>query len=58
VGTLPGISMALVSNNMPTLVLPHSEPLKEAQIKQAEPFLDIFGIEIMTCFFSNNWATR
>jgi hypothetical protein len=32
--------------------------LNEAQLKQAEPFLEIFGIELMTCYLSHNWATR
>ena len=39
-------------------MLPHSEPLTEAQKAQAEPFLEVFGEEIMTCFYSQTWSTR
>jgi hypothetical protein len=53
-GSLPVIA----SNAAPTIVLPHSEPLTDAQKKQAEPFLEIFGLEIMTCLLSHNWASR
>jgi hypothetical protein len=53
---LPGI--APVTNAGPTIVLPHSEPLTDVQKKQVEPFMEVFGLEIMTCFLSHNWAAR
>lgn len=43
---------------MPTIVLPHSEPLSEALRNQAEPFLEVFGEQLMTCFYSQTWSTR
>ncbi len=51
---LPGLSQVVAGAGaqIPTKVLPHSEPLNEALKKQAEPFLELFGQEIMTCFLS------
>jgi mitogen-activated protein kinase kinase kinase 1 len=58
---LPGLAMtgqAQGPNQGPVIVLPHSEPLSDALKEQAEPFLEIFGFEIMTCFLSQTWSTR
>ena len=58
-GGMPGIGGAVPGSNQgPTIVLPHSEPLTPEQQKQAEPFLELFSQEIMTCFYSQTWSTR
>lgn len=44
--------------NQPTIVLPHSEPLTEEQKQQHHMLLELFGLQIMTCFLSKSWATR
>ena len=55
-GGLPGLAPASVATGIPgqqpTIVLPHSEPLNEAQRATAMPFLEIFGEDVMTCFYS------
>ena len=54
---LPGLAPTS-GNQVPTIVLPHSEPLTDAQKTQAEPYFELFGQEIMTCFYSQTWSTR
>ena len=51
---LPGLAVGgdQAAGSMPTIVLPHSEPLSEALKAQAQPFMEIFGEQIMTCFYS------
>ena len=50
---LPGLAGGdPAAGSMPTIVLPHSEPLSEALKNQAQPFMEIFGEQIMTCFYS------
>ena len=61
-GGLPGLpptgAAAGAAGQMPTIVLPHSEPLTDAQKTQVEPFMELFGQEILTCFLSQTWSTR
>ena len=42
----------------PTIVLPHSEPLSEEQKAQNQVLIDLFGLQLMTCFYSKSWSTR
>ena len=42
----------------PTIVLPHSEPLSEEQKKDHEGMVDLFGLQLVTCFYSKTWSTR
>ena len=56
-GGLPGLAVA-PSGGQPTIVLPHSEPLTDDQKKQNSDFIDLFSLEIMTCFSSQTWSTR
>jgi hypothetical protein len=43
---------------MPTIVLPHSEPLSEAQLEQASGLIELFSKELITCFYSQTWSSR
>ena len=42
----------------PTIVLPHSEPLTKEQRGQYYNLIEFFGLPIITCTLSKNWATR
>jgi len=42
----------------PTIVLPHSEPLSDDQKKEHRALMDLFGLQLVTCFFSKTWSTR
>lgn len=44
--------------SLPTAVLPHSEPLTDEQKQAYNSLIEYFGLEIVTCFISKNWATR
>ena len=54
----PGASSQGIGPHQPTIVLPHSEPLTEEQKQQHQALVDLFGLQIMTCFLSKSWATR
>lgn len=41
-----------IAGSRPTIVLPHSEPLTETQKEQAVQLIDLFGCELITCFYS------
>jgi hypothetical protein len=43
---------------MPTIVLPHSEPLSVTQLEQATALIELFGKELITCFYSQTWSSR
>jgi hypothetical protein len=45
-------------DNGKILVLPHAEPLNEEQRKKYEQMINLFGLELITCFLSNSWANR
>ena len=49
---LPGLVDQANPGQTPTIVLPHSEPLTEEQKQKAEPLIQLFGTDIMTCFYS------
>jgi len=44
--------------NRPTIVLPHSEPLNQVQLEAAANLIELFGKDIITCFYSQTWSTR
>lgn len=39
-------------------MLPHSEPLAETQLVYAESLIELFGKELITCFYSQTWSSR
>ena len=53
-GQLPslGASGVSLSAAQPTLVLPHAEPLTEELKKKGENLIELFGVELVTCFYS------
>lgn len=56
IGGNAGPSTGLPSVNMnglqPTTVLPHSEPLSNEQKEKSAHLIQLFGLEIITCFNS------
>jgi hypothetical protein len=40
------------------IVLPHAEPLSQESKDKASKFIELFGLDIMSCFYSQNWACR
>ena len=42
----------------PTIVVPHSEPLSEDLKEKHATLIDLFGLQIMTSFFSKSWSAR
>eukprot|EP00347_Sterkiella_histriomuscorum_P001332 403372439 len=42
----------------PTIVLPHSEPLSDQQKEKHAHLIQLFGLEIITCFNSQFWSAR
>ena len=57
-GGMPSVAPVNTGNRGPTIVLPHSEPLTDELKEAAKPFLQLFSMEIMTCFYSQTWSTR
>ena len=55
-GVLPSVSQNDTGKS--TIVLPHSEPLSEAQVQKASHLIELFGAQLVTCFYSHNWSTR
>ena len=39
-------------------MLPHSEPLTEQQLEQATQLIEMFGKDLITCFYSQTWSSR
>mmetsp|Transcript_37599 Transcript_37599/g.57615 ORF Transcript_37599/g.57615 Transcript_37599/m.57615 type:complete len:224 (+) Transcript_37599:1407-2078(+) len=46
------------SRMQPTIVLPHAEPMSEEQKKQYQGLIDFYGLQLITCTLSKNWAAR
>lgn len=38
--------------------MPHSEPLTDEQKTKAAALIELFGLDLMTCFYSQFWANR
>lgn len=61
-GALPGIGSKSPTGgsyqNQPTIVLPHSEPLSDEHKKANQQLIDLFGLKIVTCLFSQTWSSR
>jgi hypothetical protein len=55
---LPQVVAEVRSTTKPTIVLPHSEPLSETQIEQSAILIELFGKELVTCFYSQTWSSR
>jgi len=55
---LPDIAPQPGSKAKAVIVLPHSEPLSEEQKAKAALLIDVFNLEIVTCFYSQTWSTR
>ena len=53
---LPNLSSSSMPH--PTTVLPHSEPLTEDLKQQAAYLIDLFNLDIVTCFYSQFWSSR
>lgn len=47
--------MSAVNKNF---LLPHSEPMSDEQKTKAAALIELFGLEMMTCFYSQFWANR
>lgn len=56
--SLPSVVAQVQAAMQPTIVLPHSEPLSEAQLEQAAPLIELFGKDLITCFYSQTWSSR
>lgn len=46
------------STLQPTIVLPHSEPLTDELKNKHAHLIQLFGLEIITCFNSQFWSAR
>lgn len=57
---LPNLSSNAISLSVvqPQIQLPHSEPLSEEQKSKAESLIELFSLDIMTCFYSQFWSNR
>ncbi|XP_070563625.1 mitogen-activated protein kinase kinase kinase 1-like [Ptychodera flava] len=40
------------------VVLPQAEPIPVEHMKKAQPWIEVFGNELISCLFSRNWVTR
>ena len=49
---------ASLGGNQAVITLPFSEPLNEDQKKSLNPLIELFGLQIITCFVSKTWSTR
>lgn len=53
-GQLPSLSSGTVSLSaaQPSLVLPHAEPLTDELKTKGANLIELFGVELVTCFYS------
>ena len=49
---LGGSGTVSLSAAQPNLVLPHAEPLTDELKKKGESLIELFGPELVTCFYS------
>jgi hypothetical protein len=56
--SLGGGNIISLSAVQPTIVLPHSEPLSDEQKEKSANLIELFGLELVTCLFSQFWANR
>jgi hypothetical protein len=54
-GATGGISLSAVQ---PSSILPHSEPLTDELKNKGASLIELFGIELVTCFYSQTWSSR
>lgn len=47
-----------LSAAQPTSVLVHAEPLTEELKNKGANLIELFGVELVTCFYSQQWASR